>query len=443
MQTAQMLKAKREERAAALDKVKALSEKIEKKSWKEEEDGPALDAAQAELESLEKEVQRLEKLMDTETRAAAWTSTATTETPVTVNVIERRGDNVEEVRKQYRFAHVIKALKGGKMEGLVAEMHQEAEQEAREANISDYGKGIMVPAFIQQRYHPGMQKRDMSTTTTDGGFTIQTDLGGLIPFLEPRGVLSRLGVTFMPGLRGNIDFPRNDGVATAVWAAEQAASTESNPTTDRVQMSPNRLTAWTDFSSQLFRQSEIAIDNFVRDGLMRARDKALDLAALTGAGGDAPTGITGLSGVNTVTVAASPTWAKIVDFETQCELDNALTDESIAYLTTPGVSGILKTIKRDVAGNGFIWEGNNRGQGTINGYKAITSNTVPTGSGGHYMFFGNWSSLMVGQWGGSELMLDPYTGLTTATLRIVLNTWHDVAATHGQAFCYSSTVHPS
>lgn len=441
-----MLKAKREERAAALENVKALSEKIKNNTWKEDEDGPALDTAQRSLETLETEVQRLEGILATEARSAAWTSSTTEPNgnPVTVNVIEKRGDSIEDARSRFHFADAIRALHSGKLEGFAKEMHEEATKEANQVGLRDFGKGIMIPSFIQERSHPGFHKRDMTAgTTTDGGFTVATATGQLIPYLDPQGVLSRLGVVFMPGLVGNIDFPRNDGTTTAVWAAEQAISTESNPTFDRVQMSPNRLTAWSDFSTQLMRQSSINIENLVRERLMKARDNALDLAALTGGGGTTPTGITGTSGVNTITISASPTWAKIVDFETQVATDDALNDNSIAYLTTPGVAGILKTIKRDVAGNGFIWEGNNQGGGSINGYRALTSTIVPTGGGGHYMFFGDWSQLKVGQWGGSELMLDPYTGLTTATIRIVLNTWHDVAVAHGQAFSYSSTVHPS
>lgn len=442
-----MLKAKREERAAALDKVKALSSKIENRTWAEDTDGPALDAAQKELEALETEVGRLENLLDIEARSAGWQSSTTTSSPVTVNVIEKRGDNVEDVKKRYHFADAIRGLinrhEGKPVDGLVREMHEEAMNEANHVGLRDHGKGIMIPSFIQQRARAGFHKRDMSTTTTDGGYTIATETGQLIPYLDPQGVLSRLGVQFLPGLVGNIDFPRNDGTTTAVWAAEQASSTESNPTVDRVQMSPNRLTAWSDFSTQLMRQSNINIENFVRDRLMKARDNALDVAALTGGGGTTPTGITGVSGVNVITVAASPDWAKIVDFETQVASDDALNDGTVAYLTTPGIAGILKTKKRDVAGNGFIWEGNNIGTGSINGYRAITSTLVPTGSGGHYMFFGDWSRLKVGQWGGSELMLDQYTGLITATLRVVLNTWHDIAVEQGKAFAYSATVHPS
>jgi HK97 family phage major capsid protein len=196
-------------------------------------------------------------------------------------------------------------------------------------------------------------------------------------------------------------------------------------------------------SSQLLAQSSINVENMIRQRLLKARDNKLDLSALTGAGGTEPTGITGTSGVNVITVAASPTWAKIVDFETQCETDDALLDDSIAYLTTPGVAGILKTVKRDTAGNGFIWEGNNRANGTINGYRAITSTNVPTGSGGHYMFFGNWSAMKVGQWGGLELVANPFTRLKDATVELVLNGWYDIAIDHGQSFAYSATVHPS
>lgn len=437
MNTAQLLKERREDYAAKKAEITALEEKIEKRTWNDAEDKPKMAAIAAELRSLESQIETLTTKLESEARSAAWTASTTEKdgNPVTVNVIQSRGDKVEQVRSRYRFADAIKSLRTGAMEGIVKEMHEEAVREAEACGIRDYGKGIMIPAMIQQR--------DMSTTTTEGGYTIQTDIGQMIPYLDPQGVISRLGVEYLPNLVGNIDFPRNDGTATAVWAGEQVASTETSPTTDRVQMAPNRLTAYTDFSTQLFRQSQIMIENFIRSRLLKARDNALDLAALTGAGGTTPTGITGVSGVNTVTIAASPTWAKIVEFETLCATDDALTDDSIAYLTTPSISGILKTIKRDVAGNGFIWEGNNRSNGTINGYRALTSTIVPTGGGGHYMFFGNWSAMKVGQWGGTELMLDPYTRLTEATMRIVLNTWHDIAIDHGQAFAYSATVHPS
>lgn len=439
MKVAELLKTAREERAAALEEIKALGDKIEKKSWNEDKDGPALETAKAALETAEKEVRRLEDLLEIEKRSTGWTSSATTEKPVSVAYIGegKTGDSLERARRDYRITDAIMAAAGkGQLEGLTREMHEEGLREARAANLSQYGSGVMVPYLLTE-------KRDLvAGTTTTGGYTVQTDVERLIPFLDPRPIVARMGATMLMGLQGNIDFPRNDGSATATWDTEQATATETTPTFDRVQMSPNRLAAYTEYSLQLLRQSTIGVEAFVRNRLMQARDNALDLAALNGGGGSEPTGITGVSGVTNISIAASPTWAKIVQFETEIAANDA-DFGNLAYLTTPQIAGILKQVKRDVAGNGFIWEGPNDGSGTVNGYRAYVSTLVPTTGGAHYMFYGNWSKLLIGQWGGMELTADPYTRMKDATVQVVLNCWHDVAVEHGAAFAYSSSVHPS
>ena len=435
---AELLKQAKEARAAALEKVKTLGAKIEARTWAEETDGPALETAKKDLEKAEAEVQRLQDLYNIEQRSLGWQSNATTQAPVTVNVIREggTGDNIEKARREYRVMDAIRASLGHiRLEGLTKEMHEEAINEMRAAGISNFGQGILVPYLLTEQ-------RDLTTSATEGGYTIQTDVQRLIPFLDPRPIVARMGATMLTGLVGNLDFPRNDAAASAAWETEQSAADETSPTFDRIQMSPNRLAAYTEVSMQAMRQSTISMEAFVRNRLMNARDRALDLAALAGTGGSQPTGITGTSGVNTVTVAASPTWAKMVEFETAIAADDA-DFGNLGYLTTPSVAGILKTKARDAVAGGFIWEGPNNGTGSINGYRAFTSTTVPTTGGAHYMFFGNWSKLMIGQWGGMEIVADPYTRLKEATVQVVLNCWHDVAVEHGPAFAYSSSVHPS
>lgn len=435
---AELLKQAKEARANALEKVKTLGAKIEARTWAEETDGPALETAKKDLEKAESDVQRLQDLYNIEQRSLGWQSTPTTAAPVTVNVIREggTGDNIEKARREYRVMDAIRASLGHiRLEGLTKEMHEEAVKEMRAAGISNFGQGILVPYLLTEQ-------RDLTTSATEGGYTIQTDVQRLIPFLDPRPIVARMGATMLTGLVGNLDFPRNDAAASAAWETEQSAADETSPTFDRIQMSPNRLAAYTEVSMQAMRQSTISMEAFVRNRLMNARDRALDLAALNGTGGSQPTGITGTSGVNTVTVAASPTWAKMVEFETAIAADDA-DFGNLGYLTTPQVAGILKTKARDAVAGGFIWEGPNNGTGSINGYRAFTSTLVPTTGGAHYMFFGNWSKLMIGQWGGMEIVADPYTRLKEATVQVVLNCWHDVAVEHGQAFAYSSSVHPS
>lgn len=433
------MKEARETRAAVLDKITALKEKLEKRTWSEEADGPALDTAQKELTEAETNVERLEKMLDIEARAASWTTTTTDKEQRAVNVTVlpegRRGDSQTQAKTEFRLLKAVGETIGKGLTGLEAEMMQEAEKEARSLGLTLDGN-LFIPSFF-------MEKRDMvAGTTTAGGYTIQTDIGGLIPLLDPRPVVRRMGATFLTGLTGNIDFPRNNAGATATWDTEVATATETSPTFDRVQMSPNRLAAFTDISKQVMIQSTVNMENFVRERLTRAVSNALDTAALNGAGGSEPTGIAGTSGINTISIAASPTWAKIVDFETQVAADDA-DFGNLAYLTTPQIAGILKTIKRDTAGNGFIWEGNNNGSGQINGYGAYVSTLVPTTGGAHYMYFGNWSKLLIGQWGGLDIMVNPYTRAKEATVEVIVNSFWDVAVEHPVAFALSTSVHPS
>jgi hypothetical protein len=35
------------------------------------------------------------------------------------------------------------------------------------------------------------------------------------------------------------------------------------------------------------------------------------------------------------------------------------------------------------------------------------------------MIFGNWADLVIGMWGSLDLMVDPYTGSTAGTVRVV------------------------
>jgi len=74
------------------------------------------------------------------------------------------------------------------------------------------------------------------------------------------------------------------------------------------------------------------------------------------------------------------------------------------------------------------------------GYKAGVSTQVPsdltkgTGTALSAIIFGNWNDLMIGQWGGLDIVVDPYTLATTNMLRVVANSWWDVALRHPESF---------
>ena len=50
------------------------------------------------------------------------------------------------------------------------------------------------------------------------------------------------------------------------------------------------------------------------------------------------------------------------------------------------------------------------------------------------ILFGNWADLLIGMWGGLDLMVDPYTGSTAGTVRVVALQDVDVAIRHAESF---------
>jgi hypothetical protein len=92
--------------------------------------------------------------------------------------------------------------------------------------------------------------------------------------------------------------------------------------------------------------------------------------------------------------------------------------------------GALKTTTKDSGSGQFVVEPGN----TINGYRAIVSNQVTSGD----LYFGNFSDLLIGMYGGLDITVDPYTSSSTGTVRIVALQTADVAVRHAVSFAFNN-----
>jgi HK97 family phage major capsid protein len=356
-----------------------------------------------------------------------------------IKEINRKGEEGEKKQIQKRYS-ITKAIASQlpnqrRLEGLELEMHEEAEKESR-----GFGKnvsGVGVPSML---FKP-MEKRDLTVgTNTQIGYTVATDVGQMIPYLQPRLMAVELGATMLTGLTSNVDFPRNDAIATATWEGETDANAETNPTVDRIQLTPNRLGAFIDYSKQLLLQSTISVDAFVTRQLSRSIAIALDTAALNGSGAsNQPTGILNTTGIGNVPIGTNggaPTRNHIVDLINELAVDNADMG-ALSFLTTPGVRAKLQKTATDAGSGLFVW---GERANALMGYRAEVSTQVPSnltkGSGTdlHAIIFGNWNELMIAQWGGLDLLVDPYTQGTNSLIRVVANSWWDVALAHAASF---------
>lgn len=274
-------------------------------------------------------------------------------------------------------------------------------------------------------------RRDLTVgSATGGGNTVATDLlsGSFIELLRNGMVLNAMGATFLTDLNGNIAIPSQTGTATAYWVAESGSPTESQQTVGQVTMTPKTVGAYTDYSRRLLLQSSLDVEAFVRADLAAIIGLAIQDAALNGTGSDQPTGILNASGIGAVVGGANgaaPTYENMVDLAAQIEIANASMG-NLAYLTNSKVASKLR--KTPLLGNTVgvpIWTGSGD-SAVVAGYNARITNAMPSNltkgtSVGvcSSIIFGNWADLLIGMWGGLDIMLDPYSGATSGTKRVV------------------------
>ncbi len=360
---------------------------------------------------------------------------------------QQRQSQDEKDLAKFSLARMIQLqVNGRSLDGIEAEMHQEAEKESRQAGVSLSGVGvpnIAIDAIMKRGAQTSMNVTGGSGGD-QGGMLVPTSTSGLIMALRPMLVLSQLGVNMMGGLVGNLDFVRGTSTV-ASWNTETGEAGNTNVATSKISMSPKRLAAYTEIYKQLMVQTPENIEQKIMGDLLRAVAQAVEAAAINGAdGGDDPTGILNISEIGSVVggdEGAAPTWDHLVALEKTVAIENALMGR-LAYLTNHKVKAKLKTTKMDTGSGLFVWPHN---ENNINGYPVGVSNLVPsdiekTTTDLSAIIFGDWSELMIGQWGGLDLIVDPYSGAKNNKIIITTNSFWDVQTLWPEKFAAMADV---
>jgi len=348
----------------------------------------------------------------------------------------------EKEKKQFSFLRAIRALSATGSDKARAEREAGFEMECSNAVAAKIGKesrGIFVPSDVSAYRH----QRDLTVgTSTAGGHTVQTSVleQSFIEIFRNALVTAQAGARVLSGLVGPIAIPRQTGGATAYWVAESGVPTESQQAFDQVAMNGKTVGAFTDISRKLLLQSSLDVEAFVKADLAAVLALAVDSATINGTGSsNQPLGILATSGIGAVaggTNGLAPTWANVVDLETQVSIANA-NIAAMAYVTNAKVRGKLKVTEKASSTAQFIWAPGNE----LNGYPGFVSNQVPSnltkGSSSGVcsaIVFGNWQELIIGLWGVLDLMVDPYSQSTSGTVRVVALQDVDIAVRHASSF---------
>lgn len=287
-------------------------------------------------------------------------------------------------------------------------------------------------------------QRDLSYS---GGTTqiVATNLlaADFIDILRNATKVKQMGATVLGGLVGNVAIPRQSGAATAYWVStDTTALTESDQTFDQVSLSVHNVTGYTKFSRQLLLQSTPDIEGIVRSDLVRILAIAVDLAAINGSGSSGqPTGVLNTSGINSValgTNGAAPTWVAVADMVGKLIQSNAYFGR-LGWLTNGQVwETLVTTAKIGSTYPTFILDddADELFKAPFEVSQQVPANlTKGTGTSLSALIFANWADLIIGEWGGLDILVDPYTAAASQETAIYVYQSVDIKTRHPLSFC--------
>lgn len=429
------LKAKREERVVLEDAYAALANKAKEKSLSAEE-VKTLDSLDKNISQLDEQIEVLERA---EKRAAEIVKRqASAVGAVQDNASEKK--ELSKISKHYSIAKQIQGIAEKKdrfhNEGMEAEMYQEAVREAKESGVSISGNIAIPSKFIKI----GKQKAALNVGT-EGADVVATDLMDLIPILNPNPVVAQLGITVMSGLRGDVQWPRHSGDVGFSWETESSNVDESVPTYDNIKIQPKRTGMYVDVTSQMMLQSSFVLEQHLRNIITRRYELTVDDAVLIGGGVNEPTGILNYSGVNVLSLGTSGgdmTYAALISMIRDVKSAKSRVGNAGFVTSANGEFALANTPKQTsgVEGN-FVYDFSGR----LVGRPLFTTEVIPSDftEGAQsdltaIIYSDYWQSAVLGNWGGLDILFDPYTQALAGTKRFVVNAFMDVELQHAAEF---------
>ena len=385
----------KEERATLIENMDALVNlaKDEKRDLTEDESNQ-FDGFDSEIKMIDKKIERFEKL---EKLNATIASKSTSTTPK---------DSSKELRN-YSFQDAMKQAYSGKMEGIVKEMDQEARNEAR--YLGQSYKGIAIPSSVLQ------YRADIGTAAGNA-----TEVMSWTDQLEANLVLKSAGANFYSGVN-NMKFPVFSAINSAFQPESGGTAAAANGTASSVTLSPKKLISIVNVSPEAMTQNA-GLESALRRNMAESIAATLEGALLdTGDVSNGPASIFADAATGP-TAAFSATTA--ISMESTLLANNVnLQGARMAYLMDVDAYAAAKAAVQ-VTGVSALYDNVDK---TVNSYFGFVSSNVASSGGASkdHVLMGDFSKVHIAQFGGLDILFDPYTNAGTGEPRMVVTSLVD------------------
>ncbi|WHG67965.1 phage major capsid protein [Escherichia coli] len=328
---------------------------------------------------------------------------------------QRNNEQIKDskMEKTFDLNNVIRSLVDGEALGAnEAEFSAMAATATMQRGRAARGGSVFVPAAALRAAADGNTKATLTAVTDEKLLT-----ESYIEMLLPASCLGRLGVTVLSGLNSPIAVPKMtaSSVDAFGFVDENGAAPESKAEFANVKMAPKTFAGGNPIS-RLSLKTVPNIATLITDHInksVRIKLEQLILSDKENARG--PAGLVKqLVDGGRVTKKAAFSYKDFLK-EIAALTDAGVPAQSIKFAMSGATAAELESTLKDNGVSGYIIE-----NGKLAGYEVVTSGVIPA----DHIVLGDFSGIIVGEWGGLELDLDDST--YRAQSAIVPRVWLDL-----------------
>ena len=320
----------------------------------------------------------------------------------------------EEKKRNFSLIRAIREIANGeKLSGDAEAITRAGREEMIKAGLNPVGS-IIVP-----------QQRADVTVTAEHDDTIGIDVYNTFAPIREGLVAVKAGARYYAGLTSDVRIPVLGG-GNVAWATEVASAADPTYAFTSVNLTPKRLTAQFKLSKQMVAQDSAQIEATLLADIRKAVITKLNatMFGTAAASGGAPKGIG-----NGQTAAVATDWAKLTTL-VEAAVERLAVGEEYAYIASPEAAAVIRQMTYNKTTR-LVYEG-----GNVDGtplFKTI-------GCAANQAYYGDWSNLVIGQWGALDLTVDPYSAAGTGELVITINSYFDYGVARAGSLKLFTTV---
>lgn len=381
--------------------------KTEVRTLTEDED-KEINSIKEQINALNEEMRQLEKELETYDEKI----------PQDEIVEERTNNNLinkteKKMNKEFRLVKAIRDIANNKqLDEVTSAVIAKGQEEMRKSGLN-FGGQIQLPT----------EERAAITVTAEHNDVIETEFENLLAPLRAKNVLANAGAKYLSNLVGDVQVPIM-GASSVGWAGEVADAADGASGFTSVTLSPKRLTAYIDISKQFLAQDSIDAENMIKQDLVNAISTKLEETILGSASGSTtqPEGI-----FHAIPMSAST--SAITAYSGVCDAESTVEDSNIlgqpVYVMSNKAKAVFRAMPKSSKSTQLVYEG-----GELDGTPVFSTSNISDKK----FIYGDFSNLVIGNWGGIDLTVDPYTKAAAGQVRLVINAFFDAKVVRPEAF---------